>query len=150
MLRKRGQKGFTLIELLIVIAIIGILAAIAVPIYRAQTVKARLTELTNSVSHLATAAKNYFDENGGFSWTSGNISTPAGFQTTLGVSLPISATSYMTAAQIDQGSGLITVTVGNIAADVNTQTITLTPNTGSGGIMYTWGGSIPSPYLPKK
>jgi prepilin-type N-terminal cleavage/methylation domain-containing protein len=44
MLRK--TKGFTLIELLIVIAIIGILAAIAIPMYRTQTIKARLTEVT--------------------------------------------------------------------------------------------------------
>jgi len=68
-----------LIELLIVIAIIGILAAVAVPIYRAQTVKARLTELTNNVSSIATAAKNYYEENNGFNFTL-NLADQAGLK----------------------------------------------------------------------
>ena len=57
--RMRNKKGFTLIELMIVVAIVGILAAIAIPAYLDNTVKAKLTEVATAMDALAEAASEY-------------------------------------------------------------------------------------------
>ena len=56
----KRQQGFTLIELMIVVAIIGILAAIAIPAYQDYTCRAKMSEAVNAVSAAKTAVSEYY------------------------------------------------------------------------------------------
>ena len=60
------QKGFTLIELMIVVAIIGILAAIAIPAYQDYTVRSKVTEMINSAGVCKTSVAEYYQSLGAF------------------------------------------------------------------------------------
>src|ERR1700757_428361 len=62
---KKMQQGFTLIELMIVVAIIGILAAIAIPAYQDYTVRSKVTELINAAGVCKTSVAEYYQTKGG-------------------------------------------------------------------------------------
>ncbi len=119
-MQKSFQKGFTLIELMIVVAIIGILAAVALPAYQDYTVRAKVTE---GIS-LAGAAKTAVAENAsnGAPYASG-WTAPA-------------ATKNVTSVAIDQAAGFITITyVAGVVGAANT--LILNPLDG-GCCLYRW------------
>ncbi|MDY6065094.1 MAG: prepilin-type N-terminal cleavage/methylation domain-containing protein [Finegoldia sp.] len=65
-IQKKKSKGFTLLELLVVLAIMAILVAIAVPRYQAQRDKAAITAHQSNVRILETAGENYYQDNGSY------------------------------------------------------------------------------------
>lgn len=115
---KTIQKGFTLIELMIVVAIIGILAAIAIPAYQDYTIRSQVTEGLNLASDLKAGVAEMYAQTGTF--------TGIGL-TQLGIS-GATDKSGRYVSQVDVVDGVITITYGRDAnANLATHTLVLNP-----------------------
>ena len=141
---KKVQQGFTLIELMIVVAIIGILAAIAIPAYQDYTIRAQVSEGLNLAAGAKAAVTEFYQDQGRY---------PAN-QSEAGLANATSINgNYVSQVAVTAGTGVLSVTYSNTGnqkanKNINAAILTMTPTDSGGSIDWDCaGGNILSTNL---
>lgn len=133
---RNAQQGFTLIELMIVVAIIGILAAIALPAYQDYIIKSKVSEGILTASQCRTSVAEVYQ--------TANTGDPSPGANNWGCNENVAnPTQYVSLITTD-ANGVITVTVANIDPAVNATTLTLTPQDSAGNNLVAGGANFPA------
>lgn len=125
---KQIQKGFTLIELMIVVAIIGILAAVALPAYQDYTARSQMAEAMTLGGGLRGVVSEYWTNEGTFPTSN----------TEAGASLAASINGkYVSNVEIEDGVITVTMRGKGVAKGIQSKTMILSPFTAAGSIKWT-------------
>ena len=137
----KKQQGFTLIELMIVVAIIGILAAIAIPAYQDYTARAQMSEAFSLAGGQKSAVSEVYANTG--AWPTSN--TDAGIATDTDIK-----GKYVEKVTVAGGKIVATmINTTGISAGIKGKTLTLSPIVNNGSVDWTCTSNAAQKYVPK-
>lgn len=137
-MQTKKQAGFTLIELMIVVAIVGILAAVAIPAYQDYIKRSKMSEVMATAGACKTSVSEYYATNNSMPGSAASAGCTGSSQ-------------YVSGLTVASGTGAITVTSQNIGSGADGEAIVLTPTVTSSTIT-AWvcskGTGVEAQYLP--